>query len=135
MSTATRKRSRGKSSGSKARSKRGKEQPKTPPPQDTAPAGEDASFLRRIRLFSLIQFGGAGLLSIFMCTGRIMLPATAVQLMQIAWLILVLPSFLCAVALLVYHAFKTKRALDSYTGEMAFWSVAPATAAAMLWMF
>jgi hypothetical protein len=66
---------------------------------------------------------------------RIMLPPEAVTVLGAVWLLIVLPSFVCATALMIYCARKTGRGAESWTGELAFWSVVPVGAFIMLWVF
>lgn len=110
--------------------------PRQPHPETPLDAADDRRrFRRRVRLFSLVQFVASAFLSLFLCTGRMMLPSAALELLRISWLILVLPSYLCAAALVIYLARQTGRPFGNWSGELAFWSVLPATAAILLWAF
>ena len=96
---------------------------------------DDAGSLRRIRLFSLIQFVVSAAMALLLVTGRILMPSEAVTVLAAAWAVVVLPSYIAGGALMLYCARKTRREVGSWSGELAFWSVMPVGAFVMLWVF
>ena len=74
-------------------------------------------------------------MSLLLMVGRIMMPAEAVTVLGAVWLLVVLPSFLCATGLMAYCAKTAGREVSSWSGELAFWSVVPVGAFIMLWVF
>ncbi len=90
--------------------------------------------LKRVRLFSWVQFGVGACMALLLAVGRIMTPPEAVFALRAVFLVVVLPSVVCASVLVIYHARKVSRPAASWTGELAFWSVMPATTAFVLWV-
>jgi hypothetical protein len=79
-----------------------------------------------------IEFAIASLLAIAVCVARVTVFTGDTTALWAALGILIVPAFGMATALTIAHARQVRRPLPAVWPELAFWAVAPTSAAALL---
>ncbi len=88
--------------------------------------------VRAVSVFARLEFAVASLLAIAVCLGRMTAFSHDGGPLWAVLGVLVVPAFVMATVLTIVHARHVKRPLPTVWPELAFWAVAPISAAALL---
>ncbi len=93
---------------------------------------DDLSKLKKVRIFSFVEFVLANLGGLALMVSCFIFPADQSESLTTAWMAFVMPSYMIGVATTVFHGNLLKRPIPSYLPEFLFWAVFPFAALALL---